>query len=71
MDAAGGRYLAGRYCRSRRYSRFWPLNSGQFGSPRGVRENLEVIFPVLEHGLELVTGRGGECGDNEEVCVNS
>jgi molybdenum cofactor synthesis domain-containing protein len=32
------------------------------GSPRGVRENLEVIFPVLEHGLEIVTGRGGECG---------
>ncbi|HHU50235.1 MAG TPA: molybdenum cofactor biosynthesis protein [Firmicutes bacterium] len=41
------------------------------GSPRGVRENLEVIFPVLEHGLELVTGCGGECGHNEEVCVNS
>jgi molybdopterin adenylyltransferase len=32
------------------------------GSPRGVRENLEVLFPLLEHGLEIVTGRGGECG---------
>lgn len=32
------------------------------GSPRAVRENLEVVFPVLEHALELVTGRGGECG---------
>lgn len=33
------------------------------GSPRAVRENLEVVFPVLEHALELVTGQGGECGE--------
>ena len=32
------------------------------GSPRGMRENLEVLVPALEHALEIVTGRGGECG---------
>lgn len=32
------------------------------GSPRGVKENLEVLLPVLGHALEMVTGRGGECG---------
>lgn len=36
------------------------------GSPRGVKENLEELFPVLEHALEIVTGRGGECGRSEE-----
>ncbi len=32
------------------------------GSPRGVKENLDVILPALPHGLEILTGRGGECG---------
>jgi len=32
------------------------------GSPKGVRECLEVIMPALPHGLEILTGRGGECG---------
>lgn len=32
------------------------------GSPRAVRECLEVIIPALPHGLEILTGRGGECG---------
>lgn len=32
------------------------------GSPKAVRECLEVITPVLPHGLEILTGRGGECG---------
>ncbi|MBE3587419.1 MAG: molybdopterin adenylyltransferase [Thermoanaerobacteraceae bacterium] len=32
------------------------------GSPKGVRECLEVILPALPHGLEILTGRGGECG---------
>ena len=31
------------------------------GSPKAVAECLEVIAPVLEHALETVTGRGGEC----------
>ncbi|OAT82286.1 MogA/MoaB family molybdenum cofactor biosynthesis protein [Desulfotomaculum copahuensis] len=32
------------------------------GSPKAVRECLEVILPALPHGLEILTGRGGECG---------
>lgn len=32
------------------------------GSVKAVRECLEVILPVLPHGLEIMTGRGGECG---------
>ncbi|MDO7785671.1 MogA/MoaB family molybdenum cofactor biosynthesis protein [Desulforamulus aquiferis] len=32
------------------------------GSVKGVRECLEVIMPVLPHGLEILSGRGGECG---------
>jgi len=32
------------------------------GSVKGVRECLEVIMPALPHGLEILTGRGGECG---------
>jgi len=34
------------------------------GSPKGVRENLEVVLPVLDHALEILTGRGGECGSD-------
>ncbi|MGB9791897.1 MAG: MogA/MoaB family molybdenum cofactor biosynthesis protein [Thermacetogeniaceae bacterium] len=35
------------------------------GSPRAVRENLEVILPVLPHALETLQGRGGECARPE------
>jgi len=31
------------------------------GSPKAVSECLAVINPVLEHALETLTGRGGEC----------
>lgn len=31
------------------------------GSPRAVRENLEVILPALPHGLEKLGGDEGEC----------
>lgn len=31
------------------------------GSPRGARENLEVILPALPHGLDKLRGDGGEC----------
>jgi len=31
------------------------------GSPKGVKECLEAIMPALPHGLEIMTGRGGEC----------
>lgn len=30
------------------------------GSPKGVRENLAVVLPVLVHALELLTGRPSE-----------
>jgi molybdenum cofactor synthesis domain-containing protein len=32
------------------------------GSVKGVQECLEVILPALPHGLDILTGRGGECG---------
>lgn len=31
------------------------------GSPKAVRECLEFIYPQLEHGIEILTGRGGNC----------
>lgn len=31
------------------------------GSPKAVAECLEYILPHLEHGLDILTGRGGEC----------
>lgn len=36
------------------------------GSPRAVRECLEVILPVLPHGVETLKGLGGECALPEE-----
>ncbi|MDN5344447.1 MAG: molybdopterin adenylyltransferase [Clostridia bacterium] len=32
------------------------------GSPRGVRENLAAILPALPHGLAILKGEAGECG---------
>lgn len=32
------------------------------GSPKGVREGLEAVFPTLLHGLEILTGKAAECG---------
>ncbi len=32
------------------------------GSVKAVRECLEVIMPALPHGLDILSGRGGECG---------
>jgi len=34
------------------------------GSPKAVRECLEVVLPSLGHGLEILTGRAGECGNS-------
>lgn len=34
------------------------------GSPKGVRECLEVILPVLPHAMEILSGKGGECGQS-------
>ena len=32
------------------------------GSPKAVRESLEVVMDSLEHGIEILTGEAGECG---------
>ena len=32
------------------------------GSPKAARENLEAVLPSLQHGLDILTGRSGECG---------
>jgi molybdopterin adenylyltransferase len=31
------------------------------GSPKGVRECLEVLLPVLPHAIEILKGEAGEC----------
>ena len=36
------------------------------GSPKAVRENLEGVLPYLEHGLDILSGRAGECGNGGE-----
>ncbi|NLT96149.1 MAG: molybdenum cofactor biosynthesis protein [Clostridia bacterium] len=35
------------------------------GSPKAVAQCLDVILPALDHGLEILTGRGGECAGND------
>ena len=32
------------------------------GSPKAVRESLEVVMESLGHGIEILTGEAGECG---------
>jgi molybdopterin biosynthesis enzyme MoaB len=32
------------------------------GSPKAVRESLEVLVPVLPHAVELLAGESGEAG---------
>jgi len=32
------------------------------GSEKAVRESLEAILPALPHALEILSGKGGECG---------
>jgi molybdopterin adenylyltransferase len=31
------------------------------GSPKGAVENLRIIMPALPHGIDILTGAGGEC----------
>ncbi|MGB4439891.1 MAG: MogA/MoaB family molybdenum cofactor biosynthesis protein [Sedimentibacter sp.] len=31
------------------------------GSPKGAVENLEFVLPALPHGIEILSGSGGEC----------
>ena len=35
------------------------------GSPRGVRESLEVILPALPHAVETLRGEAAECARDE------
>ena len=35
------------------------------GSPRAVRQCLEVILPALPHAIEVLRGEGGDCGESE------
>lgn len=34
------------------------------GSPKAVRENLGFILPALDHGLDILLERDGECGSD-------
>ena len=36
------------------------------GSPKGVRESLEIILKALPHGIEILKGQATECGRNDE-----
>jgi len=36
------------------------------GSPKGVRESLEIILEALPHGIEILKGQVTECGRNDE-----
>jgi len=32
------------------------------GSPKGAKENFEIILPALKHGIEILRGQTSECG---------
>ena len=32
------------------------------GSPKAAREHLEILLPILDHGLDILLERDGECG---------
>lgn len=36
------------------------------GSPKGVRESLEIILDALPHGIEILKDQATECGRNDE-----
>jgi len=36
------------------------------GSPKGVRESLEIILDALPHGIEILKGQVTQCGRNDE-----
>lgn len=37
------------------------------GSPKAVRECLEVILPVLTHAVQILKGEAGECAEQPKV----
>ncbi len=38
------------------------------GSPKGVKECLELILPAIPHGIEVLKGKVGECGKEVRYC---
>ena len=36
------------------------------GSPKGVRESLEIVLEILPHGIGILKGQATECGRNDE-----
>lgn len=36
------------------------------GSPKGVKESLEIILPALSHGVGILKGLEGECGGHHK-----
>ena len=36
------------------------------GSPKGVRESLEIVLKALPHGIEILKDQATECGRNDE-----
>ncbi len=36
------------------------------GSPKGVRESLEIVLKALPHGVEILKDQATECGRNDE-----
>lgn len=36
------------------------------GSPKGVKESLEVLLPALSHGIGILKGIEGECGSHKK-----
>jgi molybdopterin biosynthesis enzyme MoaB len=35
------------------------------GSMKGVKDNLELIYRSLPHGIDILAGRDAECGQEE------
>ena len=35
------------------------------GSPKGVKESLEIILEALPHGIDILKGKASECGKSE------
>lgn len=40
------------------------------GSPKAAKENLEVILPVLKHGLEMLDGKTSDCAEHMAYSSN-
>ena len=36
------------------------------GSPKAAREHLQVLMPILDHGLDILLGLDGECAQTDQ-----